>query len=178
MERIPIREHPYLFDKAAQRVQKALGANVVWLEHIFGLAERITREINGKKYVLPNIWTGNNDYMDLMPDSLKGSFSFCYLDEPQSNSDGRMTATMELVVWYDTRAVDADLRDTERVKAQILDALDNLGGVTVKAVYDRPSSVYKGFTFDTEQELALMHPFAGLRVSMDVYVERDCNPYV
>lgn len=171
-----MREHPYLFDKVVQRVQVALGG-LTWLDHIFGLAEHITRVVDGKKYVLPNTWGGLNDYIDLMPDRLKGNFSFCYLDEPQKMENGRMTGTVQLVVWYDTRSVDADLRDTERVKSQVLDTLDRVGGVEVTAVYDRPASIYKGFTFDETAGYALMHPYAGFRVSLSVYVDADCNPY-
>ena len=48
MERIPLREHPYLFDKVVQRIQRALGDSLVWLDYAFGLAERITRVIDGK----------------------------------------------------------------------------------------------------------------------------------
>ena len=176
MDRILLREHPYLFDKAVQRVQNALGG-LPWLDHIFGLAERITRVIDGRRYVLPNAWGGRNDYIDLMPDGIKGNFTFCYLDEPQKVSGGRLFATVQLVVWYDTRSVDADLRDTERVKSQVLDALGRVAGVEVTGIYDRPESVYKGFTFDETAGYALMHPYAGFRVSLSAYVEPDCNPY-
>ena len=178
MDRIPLKTHPYLFDKAVQNIQKALGANLGWLDHAFGLAERITRVIDGKKYILPNLWVGGNEYIDLLPDRMMGSFSFCCLDEPQKCTDGRMKARVQVVVWWDTRKVDAELRDTERVKSQVLDALSRAGGCEVAEIYDRPASVYKGFTFDETASYALMHPFAGIRVGVDVYVEPDCNPYV
>ena len=77
MERIPLREHPYLFDKVVQRIQRALGDSLVWLDHAFGLAERITRVIDGKTFTLPNLWVGGNEYIDLMPDQMMGSFAFC-----------------------------------------------------------------------------------------------------
>lgn len=178
MERIPLREHPYLFDKVVQRIQRALGDSLVWLDHAFGLAERITRVIDGKKFTLPNLWVGGNEYIDLMPDQMRGSFAFCYLDEPQKKADGRMRGRIQMIVWWDTRNIDAELRDMERVKSQVLDALGRVAGVEVVEIYDRPASIYKGFTFDETASCALMHPFAGIRVAMDVYVEPDCNPYV
>lgn len=176
-----MREHPYLFDKVAQRVQRALGDNLPWLDRVFGLAERLTRVVDGRKYVLPNIWIGGNEYIDLLPDQFKGSFAFLYLDEPQRNTDGRMRAKMNCVLWWDTRKVDAALRDRERVKSQVLDAVEATGGaghLEVAEIYDRPESVYKGFTFDETAQYALAAPFAGLRVVMDVSVDADCNPYV
>lgn len=177
MERIPLRECPYLFDKVVQNAQKALGAKLEWLDYVFGLSERITRVIDGKKYTLPNIWTGGNDYMDLMPDQMKGNFCFFYLDEPVNWENGRSNAVLQLVVWYDTRDINRDLRDTERVKSQVVAALERVGGIEVTAIYDRPTSVYKGFTFDDSSAIALMHPFAGLRVTMNAYVETDCEPF-
>jgi len=178
MERIPLREHPYLFDKTVQNIQKALGAGLTWLDHAFGLAERITRVINGNKYILPNLWVGGNEYIDLLPDQMRGSFSFCYLNEPQKQANGRMSAQIEVIIWWDTRSVDAELRDLERVKSQVLDTLSHVAGAEVVAIYDRPSSVYKGFTFDETAAYALMHPFAGIRVSLNAYAEPDCNPYI
>ena len=178
MERIPLREHPYLFDKVVQRIQRALGDNLVWLDYAFGLAERITRVIEGKKFTLPNLWVGGNEYIDLMPDQMKGSFSFCYLDEPQKDVGGKMRARLNVVLWWDARKVASDVRDLERVKSQVLDALGAVGGASVVEIYDRPGSIYKGFAFDETAAYALMHPFAGLRVVLDVAVDRDCNPYV
>lgn len=180
MDRIPLREHPYLFDKVAQRVQRALGDNLSWLDHAFGLAERITRTIDGRKYVLPNIWVGGNEYMDLLPDQMKGNFAFLYLDEPQKNVDGRVKAKLNCVIWWDTRKVDASVRDRERVKSQVLDAISASGGaghIEVVEIYDNPESIYKSFTFDETAQCALMHPFAGLRIVMEAYVDADCNPY-
>ena len=83
MERVPIKSEPKLFDNVIAEIQQGLANNLMWLNFSFGKAERLVKQINGRKYYTPNVYLGKNEYVLIAPDSGLGNFSFFVLDEPQ-----------------------------------------------------------------------------------------------
>ena len=83
IDRVPKKAKPRLFDIVIGEIQDGLAENVGWLDHIFGKAERLVKMVNGKRFYSPNIYIGNNDYMEISPDSNIGNYCFFTLDDPQ-----------------------------------------------------------------------------------------------
>ena len=174
IERTPLRQDPALFDAAIQEIQIALADKLPWLDHVFGRAERLQKEINGRRFFTPNIYIGRNDYRLITPDDRVGSYAFFTLDEPQTMEYERGVDTLlrtpfSLIVWVDMRKVSPDdTRNTEQVKREILKVIN--GGITMRSgwyafntIYERAENVFEDFTMDEVQNQFLMHPFCGWR---------------
>ena len=180
---------PYLFDKLIGELQQALKNGLPWLHHSFGRVERLVKVIDGKRIYTPNVYKGNDQYLQLLPDDRLGCFSFFVLAEPQEmlnrmQTEIRIKAPFSLVVWCDLRRVEKvmnlpDQRNTEYVKEQILSVLDTAfpkkGSFTVQRIYERAENVFDGFTLDEVDNQFLMSPFAGFRFYGEMIITNDCN---
>lgn len=182
MNRTPIISGAVMLDRVLGEIQKGLASHLDWLDYAFGRAERVTSVQQGKRYVRPSVYAGDwkidgaNDYLDMLPDSKIGNFSFFIIDDPQRIETGpgirTITSPASLVVWFDLRRVygEADNRNTEYLKAQILGVLGNRtswrlrdGRFEVTAVYEQAQNIYRGFTIDEVDNQFLIHPFGGFR---------------
>lgn len=176
-------------------VQQGLVDNIPWLDAAFGRSQRLTKEMNGKRIVTPNVycggWNGHgpNDYIEVSPDSKIGNFSFFEIDDPQTIDAGPWTreikAPFGLIVWFDlTRVYETDTnRNTERLKAQILAVLGGRTGwhlpdgrITINRIYERAENIYKGYTLSEIDNQFLMHPYGGFRFDGILEFGEYCNP--
>lgn len=187
--KLPDITSPYLFDKVIGELQDALKKGLPWLHHSFGRVERLVKVIDGKRIYTPNVYKGNDQYVQLLPDDRLGCYSFFVLSEPQEmlnrmQTEIRLKAPFSLVVWFDLRRVEKvmnlpDQRNTEYVKQQILSVLETAfpkkGSVTIQRIYERAENVFDGFTLDEVQNQFLMSPFAGFRFQGELIVTNDCN---
>lgn len=184
MERIPIIDNPKMFDLTISYLQKRLGADISWLGHIFGLAELCTRMIDGRKYNTANVFTGNEQYMQIEPCNELGNFCFFVLKDPQelSNKDENVVfSPFYAVFWYDMRKVSDEPynRNREAVKAQILASLNNshlpMGHIEINRIYERPQNIFSDFSYDYVDNQFLMSPYAGIRVDGKIWTEIPCG---
>ena len=178
----PIIQNPVMLDEIIGEIQTGLIENITWLDAAFGRAQRLSKNINGKRVITPNVycggWNGHgpNDYIEVSPDSKIGNFSFFEVDDPQTIDAGpwarEIKAPFGLIFWFDlTRVYNAaDNRNTEKLKAQILHVLNGRAGwhlsngrILVNRIYERAENIYKGYTLSEIDNQFLMHPFAGLR---------------
>ena len=178
----PVIKNPVMLDRIIGEIQHGLVENIEWLDAAFGRAQRLTKEMNGKRIVTPNVfcggWKGHgpNDYIEVSPDSKIGNFSFFEIDDPQTITAGpwarEIKAPFGLVVWFDlTRVYDeASNRNTEQLKAQILHVLNGRAGwhltggrIVINKIYERAENIYRGYTLSEIDNQFLMHPFAGFR---------------
>ena len=87
MNNAPSIENPVMLDAIIADIQKGLVENIDWLDVAFGRAQRLTKMIQGKKVITPNVFCGGwnhhgpNDYIEVSPDSKIGNFSFFEIDE-------------------------------------------------------------------------------------------------
>lgn len=186
VNRVPTIDNPQLFDRVIVDIQKALADNLGWLTRSFGRAERLVKIIGNKRYYTPNVYAGGNEYLPVSPDSKLGNFSFFVLDDPQSidwqsgiQSDWK--TPFSIIFWFDMRTVtnDANNRNTQAVKAQILDVLNGgfrlkSGSIKFNRVYEKAENIYNGFTLDEVDNQFLMHPFAGFRFTGEMSIEQPC----
>lgn len=181
IERVPLRPNPALFDVAIQEMQVALADKLAWLDHSFGRAERLVKEINGREYYTPNIYVGRNDYRLITPDDRVGNYSFFTLDEPQDmefsrGEDTLLRAPFSLIVWVDMRKCEIDdTRNTEAVKRDILKVINGnilmrSGHYVFDRIYEHAENVFDGFTLDEIDNQYLMHPFCGWRFAGELTI--------
>lgn len=185
IERIVKQKAPTLFDRIIESVQGTLGESLPWLDHIFGRAERLVKEVDGYKRYTPNVYLGRNEYIGLLPDDRLGNFVFFTVDDPQTvqwarGERNRLTAPFSLILWCDMRTVEeGDERSRERIKSAVLRVLNGglslrNGHLKVTAVYERAENVYNGFTIDEVKNQFLMSPYAGYRFEGTMMIEEDC----
>lgn len=178
----PVIKSPVMLDAIIGEIQNGLIENITWLDVAFGRSQRLSKNMNGKKIVTPNVycggWNGHgeNDYIEVSPDSKIGNFSFFEIEDPQTINAGpwarEIKAPFGLIVWFDLTRVygEADNRNTEKLKADILRFLNGRDGwhlsegrITINRIYERAENIYRGYTLTEIDNQFLMHPYAGFR---------------
>ena len=182
---------PVMLDKIIGEIQTGLVENLSWLDAAFGRCQRITKMVQGKRIVVPNVYSGGkfgpNDYLEVSPDSKIGNFSFFEIEDPQTIDAGpwdrNIQAPFSLIVWFDLTRVYgvADNRNTEYLKAQILRVLAGRAGwhlshgrIVLNRIYERAENIYRGYTLSEIDNQYLMHPFAGFRFEGILEFEELC----
>ena len=178
----PIIQNPVMLDRVIGEIQNGLVDNLPWLDVAFGRSQRLTKMMNGKQIITPNVycggWNGHgeNDYIETSPDSKIGNFSFFEIEDPQTIDVGpwarRIKAPFGLIVWFDLTRVynEPDNRNTEYIKAEILRVLGGRSGwslsqgrIVLNRIFERAENIYRGYTLSEIDNQFLMHPFAGFR---------------
>lgn len=178
----PVIPNAIMLDAVIGEIQQGLVNNLSWLDAAFGRAQRLTKNIEGKRIVTPNVycvgWNGHgpNDYIEVSPDAKIGNFSYFEVDDPQTIDPGpwarQIKAPFSLIVWFDLTRVYGSRtnRNTEKIKSDILHILNGRadwhlshGRIVINKIYERAENIYKGYTLSEIDNQFLMHPFAGLR---------------
>lgn len=190
----PIIEGAIMLDKVIGKIQTGLVAGVPWLDVAFGRAQRLTKMQQGKRIITPNVfcggWNGHgeNDYIEVSPDSKIGNFSFFAVEDPQTISVGpwarTITVPFGLVVWFDLRRVygEASNRNIERLKADVLEVLEGKNGwhldagrVTVARCFEQVENIYRGYSLSEIDNQFLMHPYGGFRFEGTLMFDEYCE---
>lgn len=180
----PIIKNAVMLDRVIGEIQEGLVANLSWLDVAFGRAQRLTKNVQGKTVISPNVfcggWQGHgeNDYIEVSPDSKIGNFAYFEVEDPETITAGpwarEISVPFSLVFWFDLRRVygEASNRNVEYLKAQALHVLNGRAGwhlsegrVSVNQIYERVENIYRGYTLSEIDNQFLMHPFAGFRLS-------------
>ena len=178
----PVIPNAVMLDHVIGEIQQGLVDNIAWLDAAFGRSQRLTKMMDGKKIITPNVycggWNGHgeNDYIETSPDSKIGNFAFFEIEDPQTIDAGpwarQIKAPFGLIVWFDLTRVynTATNRNTEKLKAQILRVLNGRAGwhlsggrIIINRIYERPENIYRGYTLSEIDNQFLMHPYAGFR---------------
>lgn len=192
----PILQDAILVDAMIAELQTVLCANLPWLDAAFGRSQRLTKNINGKRVITPNVycggWNGHgpNDYIEVSPDSKIGNFCFFEVDDPET-VDWSFRQLMDIetpfsiIFWFDTRRVfdEAANRDISHLKNSILRLLNGTSGLTfhsggkltINRIYERAENIYRGYTLSEIDNQYLMHPFAGLRFDGIIRIGQPCE---
>lgn len=189
----PVIINPVMLDRVIGEIQNGLVENLPWLDVAFGRSQRLTKEINGRRYMTPDVfcggWNGHgeNDYIEVSPDSKIGNFSFFEIEDPQTIDAGpwarSIVAPFGLIVWFDLTQVygTASNRNTEYLKAQILNVLNGRTGwhltqgrVVINRIYERAENIYRGYSLAEIDNQFLMHPFGGFRFDGELEFDELC----
>ena len=190
----PIIDNPVMLDRVIGQIQQGLVENISWLNVAFGRAQRLTKNVEGRSIITPNVycggWNGHgeNDYIEVSPDAKIGNFAFFEVEDPQtievSTWIRQITAPLALIVWFDLTRVYGvpDNRNTEYLKAQILKVLNGRGGwhlgdgrIVLNQIYERAENIYRGYTLSEIDNQFLMHPFAGFRFEGILQFDELCE---
>ena len=191
----PILQDAILVDSMIGELQQVLAANLPWLDAAFGRSQRLTKIMNGKRIVTPNVycggWNGHgeNDYIEVSPDSKIGNFCFFEVSDPET-VDWNFRQLMDIetpvsiIFWFDTRRVfdEAANRDLSHLKNDILSLLNGRTGITwhnrgqlvINRIYERVENIYRGYTISETDNQFLMHPFAGFRFDGTIRIAQPC----
>lgn len=181
-----------MLDRVLGEIQQGLVA-LPWLNVAFGRAQRLVKAVEGRRYITPNVfcggWNGHgpNDYLEVSPDAEIGNFSFFTIDDPQVIQPGlgqrEFRTPFGLIVWFDLRRVygEASNRNTEQLKAQVLDVLSGRSGfalteghIEVSRIYEQAQNIYRGYSLDEVDNQFLMHPYGGFRIDGTLYYTEIC----
>lgn len=190
----PIIDNPVMLDRVIGQIQQGLVENISWLDVAFGRAQRLTKNVEGRSIITPNVYCGGwqghgeNDYIEVSPDAKIGNFAFFEVDDPQtievSTWIRQITTPFALIVWFDLTRVYGvpDNRNTEFLKAQILRVLNGRGGwhlgdgrIMLNQIYERAENIYRGYTLSEIDNQYLMHPFAGFRFEGTLQFDELCE---
>lgn len=193
MTNAPIIPGAVMLDKVLGTIQEALVDGLPWLDVAFGRAQRLTKVVEGRRHTTPNVfcggWEGHgpNDYIEVSPDAEIGNFSFFAIDDPQVVQPGlgqrEFRTPFGLIVWFDLRRVygEASNRNTEQLKAQVLDVLSGRSGfalteghIEVSRIYEQAQNIYRGYSLDEVDNQFLMHPYGGFRIDGTLYYTEIC----
>lgn len=185
IDRIPIISNPELIDRVIGQVQTGLADNLPWLAHAFGRAQRLVKQIKGKRVYTPNVYAGGKEYIEVSPDARIGCFSFFRVDDPQVYNwspkiIGSISVNYSLIFWLDLRRIPGtDGRNVEVVKAEVLKVLNGgfwlkAGRINVTRIYELSENIYDGYTLDEVDNQYLMHPYAGFRLSGELFIYESC----
>lgn len=188
----PIIEGAVMLDRVLGEIQQGLVA-LPWLDVAFGRAQRLVKALEGRRHITPNVfcggWNGHgpNDYLEVSPDAEIGNFSFFAIDDPQVVQPGlgqrEFRTPFGLIVWFDLRRVygEASNRNTEQLKAQVLDVLSGRSGfalteghIEVSRIYEQAQNIYRGYSLDEIDNQFLMHPYGGFRIDGTLYYTEIC----
>ena len=180
----PIIPAPVLVDAKIAELQQILVANLPWLDAAFGRAQRLSKKMNGKTIITPNVYCGGwrghgeNDYIEVSPDSKIGNFSFFEVNDPETvewqyRQQMEIVTPFSLIFWFDTRRIFGvgDNRNISHLKNEILTLLNGRTGLrfhtnghlTIYHIYERAENIYRGYSLSEIDNQFLMHPFGGFR---------------
>ena len=181
MDRIPQKTNPKMFDLAVLPIQKALAANLPWLDHAIGICEQLTDVKNKKPFNFAALYLSNEQYEQIMPCEELGNFSFFYLRDPQvmmPKDRNLVKSPYSLVFWYNLTEVlpEGDERNREQIKGQMMGILNALRipYFSITRIFEKPSNVFADFSYVHTDNQFLMQPYAGLRIDGEIVARVDC----
>lgn len=155
-----------------------------WIKQLFpnlyGRVERHIRYEKKKKIIVPVLYAGQGEYIDMRPyDTANNSWWYVHDNQEVLNGGNsaivNLKATVSVVFWY---RLDVDERKTEDVKRNLLYFLNNvpIENATFKAkrVYETPETIFKDFTVESKNLPYTMHPYAGIRIEGEMVVQSSC----
>lgn len=189
----PIIPGAVMLDRVIGEIQVGLVSAFDWLDYAFGRSQRITREINGRRVIVPAVYCGGwdgrgeNDYIEVGPDSKIGNFVFFEVEDPQTIDAGvwgrTITSPFSLIFWGDMRTLTAEKanRNIARYEDYVLKFLAGRTGwhltqgqVTTERVYERAENIYRGYSLDEVDAQYLMHPYCGFRIDGTLEFDEIC----
>ena len=183
-----MNENPVLLDKVLGQLCDALAANVSWLTNVYEKAQRlIEKDVQGRDLYFPAIYTGETEYLSMLPDSRLGNFSFFDIPDayrfPEYNryTVNKFFTPFRLVVWFDERTIwGPGVSNREQLKMDVLAVLGQTtlkeGGLRIDKVCERHENIYSGYSLAEVDVQYLMVPYGGFAVEGELELSEECMP--
>lgn len=183
--KFPVINNPKLIDAVIGGIQPQLLARLSWLDYSFGRAQKIVKEVKGKRLLIPSVYAGKNNYFETTPDQNIGNFCFWWIEDPQEVYQQpwpvQLKVKFSLIFWFNLAKVynENSNRDTESLKLQVIESLLQHvrvrdGSITLNRVYEQAENIYRGFTLDEANNQFLIHPFSGFRFEGVLTINNLC----
>ena len=176
------KTNPVLADVAIEAAKRQL-LTLPWVDQAFGRVWPIPMQRGDKNVTEPCVYCNGNRYETLVPSADLGNYTFFVLMDSARYDEETDTYTQPyaLVVWYDMNRCfenGSNRRDTENLKDDIIEVLRSTpisnGSIHVSRIIEMPKSVYKEFTFDTQQNQALVQPYGAIRFEGEITILKGC----
>ena len=182
-----------LIDKAAIAIggrMKDATFGLPWITEVYGAIERRLKDQNGQNYYYPGALADSNglEYIDMMPDSLKGNFVYLDATENQSinfqRGGSRVIYNVGIVFWFDLRDIYTGetwkTKTLENVKSDVLTWFENASfpaarvSLKITDIKTRAEEIYKGYSFNEINQQFLMRPYGGFRFDAEIQIYNIC----
>lgn len=203
---IPFKQDPVLLDRVLQDIQQSLLKKLPWLDMAFGRAYKLIEfRTDGNKFVYPAAYSGDSEYISLLPNDNYGNFCWFDIYDPQ-----KVTAVVQalpqytfngaIIFWYNLNSIypDSKAMYTEEVKDEIMRVLTTPGLISftgkfsVNEIYERFENIYKGYSIEkiynnyiysgediqSIDKQFFMHPYAGIRIEFSLITRELCQRYI
>ena len=193
-----MKAQPRLFEAVIQEMQVQMGAGLAWLDHVFGKAEKTSRDYDQLRqyyqkhehreaYYTPSVYVGAGKYESIVPDRKDwGNYAFFYMEEPQEVSGGRrmppyfdLEGTVNVIVWGDSRDIEAeDDRNLESIKNEVLNVLGGMrlttGHVGWERIFEQDKWVFEEYSIYEMDGQYMMWPYFAFRVRGRIQCNSGC----
>lgn len=187
-------DSPKFLDIAINEINDKLKLKFSWLSEAFGRAERYTetskdgnyKEATGYGIIEhPAIYSGNNHYIKLFPDTAIGNFSFVISDEFQITERKFQSingsSDIEFIFWFDFRSVYPNNYETRNVMNVIYDVMKFFNetsfaksDISVSSYDTRVDEIYKGFSHNEIKDQFSMRPYGCFKIKTKIYLKETC----
>lgn len=183
---IPTLANPVLLDYVLAEINGNLASELTWLDSTFGKVQRLVKDEQGRAQYYPAVYTGAQEYLNLLPDGHIGNYCFWDIEDGQEleyidRNYSDYTAKFGLVFWFDFRKVYGSgwmEYSIENVKADVLEALRakslRLSSITLTKFYEQAENIYKGYNHNEIEHQFLMRPFGGFRLEGKINFKEQC----
>lgn len=200
------KDNPVLLDKILQDIQTSLLEKLKWLNYAFGRAYKlIEHKQDGNKFIYPAAYSGNGEYVSLLPNDNFGNFSWFDIYDPQKitqvvQSMPQYSFEGAIIFWYDLSSIYADktVLYTEEIKDELIRVLTTpgiikaAGKLVINDIYERFENIYKGYSIeriynnyaykgediqDIDKQF-FMYPYAGIRIEFTLTTRELCQRYI
>jgi hypothetical protein len=174
-----LKDNPVGIDKPIQKLQISLGDKIPWLDKSFGRAYR-NEDMQRGKY-LPEIFIGNNEYIDVFPDDLT---ALCFFDVDEgttSELDNQLYQnTVRIVFSLDLEKAfpNLDYRADEEAVFDVINFIQSYSSRwrDIKAIKG-VTNVYKRYNWDLPEALIDMQGYFVFAIEATVTYDylKSCN---
>lgn len=175
-------------DAVLDEINARLATELTWLDSTFRQAEKRKKKVDNKTISYPGIFTGNKEYLNLLPDSHMGCFSFWHIEDGEeveyyqfSHNDYK--PKFSLIIWFDYDKVfpspaNSDEYTIQNVKDLVMSALTHhykKSTITsIGRVWYDADNIYQEYDIDEVNDQFLMRPFGGLRIEGTLRYKETC----
>lgn len=178
-------ENATLLDAVLLEISTALKAKLTWLNNSYTAAQKLAKKAENKNFFYPAVYTGQNEYLGLLPDGHLGNYSFFRLIDPENikfypRNVNIITTNFDLIFWFNLAKVyPTDKgRNIENVKQDILKAFRDMyltrSSVQLTEVYKEAKNIYDDYTINEETESFMEHPYGALMFRGSITYKELC----
>ncbi len=188
----PIIENPVNLDLVIQQIQLGLADKIIWLDYSFGKAVagyEMSQDGTNRTRVYPHAYFGNGQYIDVGPNN--NYTAHCFIQIGASGEklvadydkfrQNQYRVQLELIVLFDVDKIKRKMeyeyqhRFTEEIKKEIRAVLRKLPLIdSVEAIYETPTDVLRGYTYNETERQNFKHPFGGFKFILNVGYTESC----